>query len=169
MKEPIQNTSADIEKKQLKEGDEPFVTASKIRKYVILFLAEHNKYSQFYCSDYEASATYDIPLGAGGIGVMTGEWVFLDVIMDTSKRDAEGRATLVRMTYHPQISLVNIPFMVLPAAGEKENSVEQTQAEALRSDQAEALRSMGYPVGETGKDDKVAALTKDILEGRIRE
>jgi hypothetical protein len=121
MKESIQKTSADIQTKQLKEGDEPFVSALKRRKYEIVWM-EQKKSHTFYCSDYRASSEYDVPPGAGGIGVMTGEWLFTDVIMDTSKRDAEGRATLVRMTYHPQISLVNIPFMVLPAEEKEETS-----------------------------------------------
>ena len=131
MKEPIQKTSAEIETNQLKEGDEPFITALKNRQYEILFFGE-NKTHAFYCSDYYTKIDYkfimykpfplkdEYPISKNLYP--TGEWVFTDVIMDTSKRDPEGHPTLIRMTYHPQISLVNVPFMVLPATGE--NSVE---------------------------------------------
>jgi hypothetical protein len=116
MLEPIQKTSADIETKQIKEGDEPFVSALKLRKFEILFFRE-NKTHTFYCSDYEVGELISTEKYTG---FLTGEWLFRDVIMDTSKRDPEGKPTLIRMTYHPQISLVNVPFMVLPAAGETE-------------------------------------------------
>lgn len=129
MKEPIQNTSAEIKTTQITEKDEPFVSALKERKYEIVWM-EQKKSHTFYCSDFRAGSrqckimmdvsTPKESVASGYYTSPAGEWIFYDVIMDTSKRDAEGRATLVRMTYHPQISLVNIPFMVLPAEGEKE-------------------------------------------------
>jgi len=42
-------------------------------------------------------------------------WTFDCVIIDTSKRDSLGNATLKRLTYHPMVSLVNVGFMVIPA------------------------------------------------------
>lgn len=115
MKEPIQNTSAEIENKSIKEIKEPFITALKNRRYEILFFTERKTHA-FYCSDYDLKEF--IENATCFTGKPSGEWMFTDVIMDTSKRDPEGHPTLIRMTYHPQISLVNVPFMVLPAAGE---------------------------------------------------
>jgi len=44
-----------------------------------------------------------------------GQWRFSGVIMDTSKLNAKGEVTLARFTYHPEVVLVNIGFMVVPA------------------------------------------------------
>jgi len=55
----------------------------------------------FRCSEYE-----QVPSGA---------WRFGNVIIDTSKLDARGEVELKRVTYHPEIDLVNVPFMVMPA------------------------------------------------------
>jgi len=43
---------------------------------------------------------------------------FSNVIIDTSKLNAKGDIELKRITYHPEITLVNVPFMVIPAAEE---------------------------------------------------
>ena len=43
---------------------------------------------------------------------------FSNVIIDTSKLDAKGEVELKRVTYHPEITLVNVPFMVVPAPEE---------------------------------------------------
>lgn len=111
---PIQQASAEIEIKPGEQFPEPFSKAIEYRKYEIVFFRE-NKAHTFYCSEY-------IPVDRGRYenDVFPGEWTFNDVIMDTSKRDPKGKLILVRMTYHPQISLVNVPFMVLPAPGEKD-------------------------------------------------
>ena len=42
-------------------------------------------------------------------------YTFNHVIIDTSKRNAKGDVELKRVTYHPAISLVNVPFMIVPA------------------------------------------------------
>ena len=42
-------------------------------------------------------------------------WVFEGVIIDTSKRDPKGEVTLKRLSYHPEVVLVNVPFMLVPA------------------------------------------------------
>ena len=114
----IQKSSEDIHIKPGEKLPEPFITALERRKYEVIWMDNKNTYT-FFCRHYQADASYDVPPGAGGVGVMTGEWIFYDVIMDTSKRDSTGKVTLIRMTYHPQTSLVNIPFMVLPAPVEK--------------------------------------------------
>jgi len=132
--EPVQKTSVDIKIKPGENLPEPFVTALERRKFEIIWMDNKNTYT-FFCRHYEADATYDTPPGAGGVGVMTGEWLFYDVLMDTSKRDLNGKVTLIRMTYHPQISLVNIPFMVLPAEGEKSEIHIPEDVNVLPSDE----------------------------------
>ena len=47
------------------------------------------------------------------------QWVFNGVMMDTSKRNQKGEVELVRLTYHPEVVLVNAAFMVLPAPEEE--------------------------------------------------
>ncbi|MBA7701809.1 hypothetical protein ES703_110555 [subsurface metagenome] len=44
-----------------------------------------------------------------------GRYKFKGVIIDTSKRNAEGEVELVRLSYHPELVLVSVPFMVIPA------------------------------------------------------
>lgn len=44
-----------------------------------------------------------------------GEWRFSGVIIDTSKLNANGDVELARISYHPQVMLFNIGFMVVPA------------------------------------------------------
>ena len=41
-------------------------------------------------------------------------WKFSNVIINTSIRNAKGEVELFRLTYHPEIVLVNIGFMVMP-------------------------------------------------------
>ena len=43
------------------------------------------------------------------------QWTFNNVIIDTSKMNTKGDVELKRVTYHPTISLVNVPFMIVPA------------------------------------------------------
>ena len=50
-------------------------------------------------------------------------WRFTNVIIDTSKRNARGDVTLKRVTYYPEVRLVNAGFMVIPAP-EKETEGE---------------------------------------------
>lgn len=44
-----------------------------------------------------------------------GQWKFTQVIIDTSKKNAQGEVELARLTYHPEVKLVDIGFMVMPA------------------------------------------------------
>jgi len=60
----------------------------------------------FRCSEYEWTE------GAA--------WRFLNVIIDTSKLNSVGGVELKRFTYHPELSLVNVPFMIVPAAESSE-------------------------------------------------
>jgi len=58
----------------------------------------------FRCKEYER--------------VADGEYRFGGVIIDTSKRNPKGDVDLVRLTYHPEISLLNAACMVIPASEE---------------------------------------------------
>ena len=60
----------------------------------------------FRCKEYQE--------GAGGL------WKFSGVIIDTSKLNAKGDIELARFTYHPEVVLVNIGFMVVPAPEDAE-------------------------------------------------
>lgn len=46
---------------------------------------------------------------------LNGAWRFAGVIIDTSKRNAQGQVEVARLTYHPELVLVNTSFMVVPA------------------------------------------------------
>jgi len=48
------------------------------------------------------------------------QWQFTNVIIDTSIKNAKGEVELARLTYHPEMSLVDIGFMVIPAAEDAE-------------------------------------------------
>lgn len=41
---------------------------------------------------------------------------FEGVIIDTSKRNSKGEVELMRITYHPELILANMGFMVVPAS-----------------------------------------------------
>jgi len=43
-------------------------------------------------------------------------WVFENIVIDTSKRNPKGEVELKRITYHPELVLVNVPFMIVPAS-----------------------------------------------------
>jgi len=58
----------------------------------------------FRCKEYERT--------------QDGQWRFSGVIIDTSKRNPKGEVELARLSYHPEISLINAAFMVVPAIEE---------------------------------------------------
>jgi len=72
-------------------------------QYEIVILSEKKTFT-FRCVSYETKGD--------------GEWLFGNVIIDSSKRDAKGKVDLQRISYHPELSLVNVSFMVLPAPEE---------------------------------------------------
>lgn len=45
-----------------------------------------------------------------------GEWQFSGVVIDTSIKNRKGDVDLARVTYHPEVTLINIGFMIIPAA-----------------------------------------------------
>jgi len=55
----------------------------------------------FRCREYERAAD--------------GQWRFTGVVIDTSIKNAKGEVEMARLTYHPEVVLVNIGFMVIPA------------------------------------------------------
>ena len=69
-------------------------------KFEIIVLGQKKEFT-FRCSEYEPDPS--------------GDWRFANVIIDTSKLNPEGEVELKRVTYHPEIVLVNVPFMVMPA------------------------------------------------------
>ena len=73
-------------------------------KYEIVVLGQKKEFT-FRCSEYKQ--------------VRGGAWQFAKVIIDTSKLNAKGDVELKRVTYHPELVLANVPFMVVPAVEEK--------------------------------------------------
>jgi len=69
-------------------------------QFEVVVLTEKKPYT-FRCRDYRKDED--------------GAWVFGGVIIDTSKRDPKGEVTLKRLSYHPEVVLVNVPFMLVPA------------------------------------------------------
>ena len=51
-----------------------------------------------------------------------GKWRFGGVIIDTSIKNAKGEVELARLTYHPEVVLVNVGFMVIPATEESSDA-----------------------------------------------
>ena len=77
-----------------------------LRYEVIVFTRKERGGSDFTfrCKEYERT--------------QDGQWRFGGVIIDTSKRNPKGEVELVRLTYHPEVSLINTAFMVVPALEE---------------------------------------------------
>ena len=81
----------------------PEVYIKDLRFEVVVFTRKERGSSDFTfrCREYERTAD--------------DQWRFLGVILDTSKRNPKGAVELVRLTYHPELMLVNAAFMVIPA------------------------------------------------------
>jgi len=82
----------------------PKVYLSRLKFEIVVFTMK--KDFTFRCSEYER--------------VPDGGYRFANVIIDTSKLNAKGELELKRVTYHPEIELVNVPFMVMPAPEERD-------------------------------------------------
>lgn len=80
----------------------PEVYLSRLKFEIVVFTAK--KDFTFRCSEYE-------PAPGGGSR-------FANVIIDTSKLNPKGEVELQRVTYHPELVLVNVPFMAMPAPEE---------------------------------------------------
>jgi len=72
-------------------------------KYEIVVLDQKKEFT-FRCSKYKR--------------VRGGAWRFANVIIDTSKLNAKGDVELKRVTYHPEIVLINATCMVVQAPEE---------------------------------------------------
>ena len=79
---------------------EAFIT--KLRHEIVVLGLK--KDFTFRCSEYEWEES--------------GAWRFAHVIIDTSKLNPKGDVELKRVTYHPEIHLVAVPFMIVPAPEE---------------------------------------------------
>jgi len=103
------NDKVDLNKQREWEGkpDEelriPEVYIKDLHFEVIVFTRKERGGSDFTfrCRQYER--------------VADGEYRFVGVVIDTSKRNPKGEVELVRLTYHPEVSLINAAFMVVPA------------------------------------------------------
>ena len=69
-------------------------------KYEIVVFAQKKTFT-FRCRDYEHQEG--------------NAYRFEGVIIDTSKRNPKGEVELMRISYHPELVLVNVPFMIVPA------------------------------------------------------
>jgi len=91
---------------QAKPDEELLIPESYIKDLhfeVVVFTRKERGGSDFTfrCKEYER--------------VADGEYRFGGVILDTSKRNPKGEVELVRLTYHPELMLMNAAFMVMPA------------------------------------------------------
>ncbi|MBA7592330.1 hypothetical protein ES708_34510 [subsurface metagenome] len=77
----------------------PEVYITRLKHEIVVL--DRKKEFTFRCSGYKQ--------------VRGGAWQFAHVIIDTSKLNAKGEVELKRVTYHPEIVLVNATFMVMPA------------------------------------------------------
>ena len=77
----------------------PEVYISRLKFEIVVFTTK--KEFTFRCSEYEQ--------------VPGGGFRFANVIIDTSKLNPKGEVELQRFTYHPEIHLVAVPFMIIPA------------------------------------------------------
>ena len=77
----------------------PEVYITRLKHEIVVL--DRKKEFTFRCSEYEQ--------------VLSGAWRFANVIIDTSKLNPKGEVELKRVTYHPEIVLVNATFMVMPA------------------------------------------------------
>ena len=81
----------------------PEVYIKDLRFEIVVFTRKERGGSDFTfrCKEYDRTAD--------------GEYRFGGVILDTSKRNPKGEVELVRLSYHPELTLMNTAFMVLPA------------------------------------------------------
>ena len=81
----------------------PEVYLKDLKFEIVVFTRKERGGSDFTfrCKEYEKTAN--------------GGWRFGFVIIDTSRRDPQGKVEVARITYHPEVVLVDTSFMVLPA------------------------------------------------------
>ncbi len=103
----------DLSKQKEWEGKPGVVTIpvaylKDLRYEIVVFTRKERGGSDFTfrCREYQESSG--------------GRWNFSGVIIDTYKLNAKGDVELARITYHPEVVLVNIGFMVIPAPEDAE-------------------------------------------------
>lgn len=69
-------------------------------RYEIVVFSRKKEFT-FRCKDYEH--------------LEANAWRFEGVIIDTTKKKPGGEIELKRLSYHPELVLVNVPFMIVPA------------------------------------------------------
>ena len=81
----------------------PEVYIKDLHFEVIVFTRKERGGSDFTfrCKEYERT--------------QDGQWRFGGVVIDTSKRNPKGEVELARLTYHPELVLLNAACMVIPA------------------------------------------------------
>ena len=107
------NDKVDLNKQREWEGKPGEVTIPEaylkdLRHEIVVFTRKERGGSDFTfrCREYHQSDD--------------GQWKFSGVVIDTSKRNTKGEVELARITYHPEVVLVNIGFMVISAAEDAE-------------------------------------------------
>ena len=85
-------------------GEELKIPETYISRLKFEIVAFTKKEFTFRCSEYE--------------WIEGAAWRFANVIIDTSKLNPKGEVELQRFTYHPELTLVNVPVMIMPAPEE---------------------------------------------------
>lgn len=105
---PVGNDDINLSKQKEWEGKPgelavPEAYLRDLRHEIVVFARKERGGSDFTfrCKKYERTSD--------------GQWKFSGVIIDTSKLNAKGEVELARITYHPEVVLVDIGFMVVPA------------------------------------------------------
>ena len=81
----------------------------KVLRYEIVVFARKERGGSdftFRCKDYKRTRD--------------GQWRFRMVMVDSSKLNPEGEIELARFSYHPEVFLVNIAFMIYPKPADAE-------------------------------------------------
>jgi len=88
----------------------PEVYLKPLRYEIIVFARKERGGSDFTFRCQEYSRTPE------------GLWFFRGVVIDTSIKNANGGVEIARLTYHPEVMLADIGFMVIPAPEVAETS-----------------------------------------------
>ena len=107
------NDKVDLKKQREWEGKPGEVTISEsylkgLCHEIVVFARKERGGSDFTfrCREYER--------------VADGEYDFKSVVIDTSIKNASGNVEKARVTYHPEVVLANIGFMIVPAPEDAE-------------------------------------------------
>ena len=92
----------------------PEAYINDLRYEIVVFVRKERGGSDFTfrCKDYKRTRD--------------GQWLFRMVMVDSSKLNPEGKVELARYSYHPEVFLVNIAFMVYPKPADAETSTHSS-------------------------------------------